>query len=152
MEKGRSAGRTAPAGVAAVLLLSLAAVEGCSGVRQAARDTFTRPERVDPAFPQAYEHADVPAPAEYRLDMDESWAYVHGNVRTGGTTYRGKGWAVKAAEFYKTEMPRNGWTFQGETVIGRTNHLVFAKEHDRLDVAIHDDLHETRIRVNLEYQ
>ena len=152
MEKGRRAGRLIPAGVAAVLVLASMAAEGCSGVKQAVKDTVTRPERVDPAFPQTYQYSDVPSPATYQLDPEASWAYAYGTVRTGGMTYRGNGRAVEASEFYKSEMPRNGWTFQGETLIGRTNHLVFAKEHDRCDVAIHDDLHETRILVSLEYQ
>lgn len=151
MEKGRKdfCGRGA---LRWGVLLAAALAAGCGGVKQAAKDTFLRPERVDPPFPQTYQFADLPAPAAYTLDPNDSFSYAYGNVRVAGISYRGDGRAVEAADFFKTELPRNGWTFQGETLIGRTNHLVFAKEHDRCDVAIHDDLHETRIRVNVEYQ
>jgi hypothetical protein len=78
---------------------------------------------------------DLPVPEEFKLDLDDSFVFVQGDLRSVDLTYEGERPVRELVHFYKESMPGNGWMFIRMT--GKTlKMLTFAKRNELCEIII----------------
>ncbi len=60
--------------------------------------------------PERYRITDLPVPDNYKFDEKESFIFETTAIKTGILVYHGSVDPLAVIDFYKTEMPKYGWT------------------------------------------
>jgi hypothetical protein len=86
--------------------LSLLALAGCQSIPGSSTFTGTPSE---PVLPAGRFH-DVPVPSTFRLIPDKTFIFENPALKAGILTYKGKLSVTDTVNFFKEQMPANGWT------------------------------------------
>jgi len=92
-----------------ILLLFFAV--GCASLTKSTKTTDTKDEKKKAASlsTSVSEFEDVKIPPEMELDRSESMVYESFNLRMGVLYYSGKTELSETVEFFKENMPKQGW-------------------------------------------
>lgn len=52
---------------------------------------------------------DIPIPAKFKIDSERSFVFENPAIKAGVLVYTGSGKSAEIANFYKENMPQNGW-------------------------------------------
>ena len=106
------------------------------------------PELVAQANPPI---ADVPLPARFRLDEEQSWSRVTGGVRRIEHHYYGPADKFAVWRFFKKRMPEQQWTLVRDEYSNGGVRMDFDKASERCLVTISDGslFNPSRVRVEL---
>jgi len=83
--------------------------------------------------------ADVPVPANFKFDDQESKDRKAGELRFIRHLYKGGAPVRQVAEFYRRQMPAAGWTLVEESFSSGRQRFQFSKGADSCHISIWDD-------------
>ncbi len=95
-------------GVGMVIVLIFGGIYGCKNLLSSRTVTEQKPESTQ-AVLTSYHFDDVPLPPGMTLNRKESFLYETTATKAGLLIYEGKGEMEKLSNFFKQEMPKNGW-------------------------------------------
>jgi hypothetical protein len=111
-------------GLAAVFVLAL----GC-----------TQPDRTDIGRDKLAPLPDVPVPAGFKFNMGQSSERKLGTWRYITHLYEGSASVRETAEFYRTNMPRSGWTLVDESLQRGCQRYTFDKGNESCYISVYDE-------------
>jgi hypothetical protein len=83
---------------------------------------------------------DIPAPAGFKYVVDQSnERKLADGRRVIRHMYEVKGGVQENADFYRNEMPHNGWVLAEETLQGGRQRFLFDKGNESCHISIYDD-------------
>ena len=83
--------------------------------------------------------ADLPVPANFKFDDQESKDRKAGELRFVQHLYKGGAPVRQVAEFYRRQMPAAGWTLVEESFSSGRQRFQFEKGRDSCHISIWDD-------------
>jgi hypothetical protein len=113
-----------------------------------------QPILVEPIPPgvEGAKFEDIPIPAGFQQDKFLTYGHIYPKFKVYTLVYRGKRTAKGTADFYKSAMPKSGWTLSKED--GRDAiRLVFIKDIEKCEIfikQISQDLTEIKIERGLK--
>ncbi len=113
-------------GLAGLVLMAL----GCG--EEAARPAAAAPA-VNPRLP------DVPVPAGFKFQADQSTERRVRGFRFVRHYYKGKASVREVTQFYRDIMPRAGWRSVEESLVSGRRRLLFEKGNETCHISIWDD-------------
>ena len=95
-----------------------------------------------------YQAPDVPVPANFVHNQNESYAYVTGNARTISMKYIGSARTDDLSDFYRKQMSQFGWI---ERIAYGKNIIVFQKQSEKCEIVIEQKPSETILLIKIGY-
>jgi len=90
---------------------------------------------------------DIPIPAEFEFDRDNSFVFQNSMIDVGRIRYNGKQDITDVAQFYLDEMPRYNWTLVSVSEL-RTITLYFEKEDKSCQVLLMPKVRGTLVDIS----
>jgi len=94
------------------------------------------------------EFGDVPVPSELKRNEDQSFIYEAPGVVIGVVIYEGRYKGRSIAQFFRNEMPNNGWRFLN--AFSDTRYVLsFLKENRSCQISVEESTFGTRVVIKV---
>ena len=141
------AARTYQAG-AVFLLTSLLLLAGCPQEGQG--PAYPAGEQGDVTLYRDIQFEDIPGPPEYVLLVNESHSFQGAVFRTATLHYQGELEWTRAIEFYRSQLPMTGWTYESIERGFDFRILRFRKGPEQLIVVVRQIRNGSRAEIQLD--
>ncbi len=94
------------------------------------------------------EFGDIPVPSELRRNEDQSFVYEAPGVVIGVVIYEGRYKGRSIAQFFRNEMPNNGWRFLNAFSDARYV-ISFLKENRSCQISVEEGTFGTRVVIKV---
>lgn len=98
--------------------------------------------------PVITEFGDIPIPPELKRDDSQSFVYEAPNVVIGVMTYTGRVTAPSVSEFFRAQMPEQGWHFVNAYKDNNID-LFFMKENRSCQISIKPSMLSTKVIIKV---
>lgn len=98
-----------------------------------------------------YQASDVPVPANFVHQQQDSYAYITGNVRTIAVKYIGSARTDDLLDFYRKQMSQFGWMEKMTIGVDSKKVIAFQKQYEKCEIEIEQGPSETLLLIKIGY-